>query len=74
MKVRLQDIVKHCVVTDYCRKCKYDKMVSVWLVLMDTYHLLLRIMLIYVVIHPNWQKHYIQTRRLNYENNSKRIN
>lgn len=25
MKVRLQDIVKHCVVTDYCRKCKYDK-------------------------------------------------
>lgn len=25
MKVRLQDIVKHCVVTDYCHKCKYDK-------------------------------------------------
>ena len=25
MKVRLQDIVKHCVVTDYCHKCKYYK-------------------------------------------------
>ena len=25
MKVRLQDIVKHCVATDYCHKCKYDK-------------------------------------------------
>lgn len=25
MKIRLQDIVKHCVVTDYCNKCKYDK-------------------------------------------------
>lgn len=23
MKVRLQDIVKHCVVTDFCNKCKY---------------------------------------------------
>lgn len=25
MIVRLQDIVKCCVVTDYCGKCKYDK-------------------------------------------------
>lgn len=25
MKVRLQDIVKHCVVTEYCHKCKYYK-------------------------------------------------
>lgn len=25
MKVRLQDIVKHCLVTDYCIKCKYYK-------------------------------------------------
>ena len=25
MKVRLQDIVKHCAVTDYCHKCKYYK-------------------------------------------------
>lgn len=25
MKVRLQDIVKHCVVTDNCHKCKYHK-------------------------------------------------
>ena len=28
MKVRLQDIVKHCVVTDYCHKCKYYKNVE----------------------------------------------
>ncbi len=25
MIVRLQDIVKHCVVIDYCVKCKYNK-------------------------------------------------
>ena len=25
MKVRLQDIVKHCAVSEYCHKCKYGK-------------------------------------------------